>query len=429
MKNILCVPCAVLLIFAAAALGALDIGSGFYGTISDLYKTDENAGLTAFPVLRVPMGGRAEGMGTAFTAVADDLTFIEWNPAGSSMLTNTELGFFHNNWIADTKVEGLVFASRLNDLGYAAAAKWLYTPFSEYNMYGDRVSKGYYSEAVATFNVSYNFLAGYYFSGVSLGASLKGAFRFMPDYTDADDRGNNQGQLISGSGRSQSAIMAMVDLGALTRFNLFKFYNAREKNASAALVIRNLGPAVKGDPLPSSITAALSYKPIRPLTLAFDFTIPVNTQKISLSEKPYWALGTNINITKFLSMRAGLLGRSGGYRVTIGSAVDLGKVSLDLNYSLDLLTQITPLNRVSLGVRFNLGDQGRQEKSDRVDSLYLSGLDAYKAGNTEDAKQYWTEALRLNPRFDPAKEGLLLLTESSNLESQILNLQSLENWE
>ena len=409
-----------------AVLGALDFESGTYGSISDLYKVDDNAGLTAFPILRIPMGGRAEGMGTAYTAVADDLSFIEWNPAGSSMLTYTELGFFHNNWIADTKIESIVFASRLNNMGYGIGIKWLYLPFSEYNMYGNRVSKGYYSEGVATLNVSYNFLAGYYFGGISLGVNLKGAFRFMPDYSDTDDRGNNDGDVISGSGLSQSAFMVMADIGVLTRFNLLKTYVAREKNASLGLVLRNLGPLSKDEPLPTSVTAALAYKPIRPVTLAFDFNVPLNMQDISLSEKPYWAAGIDVNITNFLSMRTGFLGRYGGYRITIGSEVDLGRIALDVNYSLDLLTQFTPLNRISISARINLGDQGRQEISDRVDALYLSGLEAYRNDDRDQARYYFEEALRINPRFDPAKEGIALIQDSISLDERIRGLQLLE---
>ncbi|MCL1814508.1 MAG: UPF0164 family protein [Treponema sp.] len=416
------------LILAAGSLGALDFNSDAYGNLSDFYRIDDNAGLTAFPVLRIPMGGMAEGMGTAFAALAEDLTFIEWNPAGSSRLEFTEVGFFHNNWIADTKLESIVFASRIEHLGYAAGIKWLYLPFSEYNMYGNRVSKGYYSEGVVTLNVSYNFLAGYYFSGISVGANLKGAFRFMPDYSSADDRGNNEGSVLRSSGRSQSAIMAMMDLGALVQFNVFKKYNAREKNTSAALVIRNLGPKAKGEPLPTSLTAALAYKPVRPVTVAFDYTLPVNMQQFDLSEKPSWAAGFNVDITEFLSMRAGLLGRYGGYRVTIGSAVDLGKIALEMNYSLDLLTQFTPLNRISLGARINLGDQGRQELSSRVDTLYLTGLDAYNQGNMLQARTNWEEALRLNPRFDPAKEALSLIQNSSSLDDRIMQMQSLDDY-
>ncbi|MDR2700964.1 MAG: UPF0164 family protein [Spirochaetaceae bacterium] len=423
----------VILLFALfggggmVSLGALDFNPDTYGSLSDIYNTDDNAGLSAFPVLRVPMGGRSEGMGTAFTAVSDDLSFIEWNPAGSSMLSHTELGFYHNNWIADTKMEGIVFASRHNDLGYGASAKWLYTTFSEYNLYGERVSKGYYSEGVGTFNISYNFFSGYYFSGISAGLNIKGAFRLMPDYTDTNDQGNHDGTIISGSGLSQSTAMAMADIGLLSRFNLFKFYAARERNTSAALVVRNLGPPAKNEPLPSSATAALAYKPVRPIIMAFDFTYPFNLQDPALAEKPYWAAGMNVDITDFLSMRTGLLGRNGAYRFTIGSTVDFGKIALDMNYSLDLLTQFTPMNRISLGVRMNFGDQGREEASRRVDYLYLAGLEAYTAGNAEQARKNWEETLRLNPRFQPAREGLTLILNSAALDNRIDQLQTLDS--
>jgi hypothetical protein len=333
------------------------------------------------------------------------------------MLARSELGFFHNNWIADTKVEGAAFASRLNNFGYAAGGKWLYTPFTEYNMYGERVSKGYYSEAAAILNASYNFFSGYYFSGISLGVNAKGAFRFVPDYSD--DAGN----ILSGSGRSQSGAGFMADVGALTRFNLLKFYNSRDRNTSLAVVLRNLGPPVKDDPLPTVFATALSYRPFRPILLSFDFLVPLNLADISLSEKFYWAVGMSANVTRFLSMRTGFMAKTGNIRLTIGSAVTISKISLDVNYTLDLLTQFRPLNRVSIGVRFDLGDKGRQAKADKVEELYLAGLEAYSRGNNAEAQYYWEEALKLNPRFDPAKEGLRILQGSKSLEDRINELQ------
>ncbi|QQO11267.1 UPF0164 family protein [Breznakiella homolactica] len=408
----------------AVSAAAADFNEDSYGSISDylndIYGVDDNAGLTAFPVLNVPMGGRSEGMASSFSAVADDVSFIEWNPAGSSMLAKTELAVFHNNWIADTNVEGAVYATRIKDLGLAAAGKWLYTPFTEYNLYGERVSKGYYSEAVATLNASYNFLSGYYFSGISLGMNLKGAFRFVPDYSGDD------GNVKSGSGKSQSAFAGMVDLGALTRFDLLKFYSSRERNTSVALVIRNLGFPAKGDPLPTVATAGISYKPIRPLLFSFDFSVPINLQDPDLSEKPYWAFGLSAAVTNFLSMRAGLLSKTGNVRITVGSAVTLQNISFDINYTLDLLTQLQPLNRISIGIRFNLGDQGRKELSDQVDELYLQGLEAYSQGNRTQARYYWEQTLKLNPKFDPAREGLSIIERAEAVEARIDEIQRLD---
>ena len=419
----------IILLFLSGTVGALDFGEDGYGSIADylnsIYGEDPNAGLTAFPVLNVPMGGRSEGMAGAFSAVADDISFLDYNPAASSMLSKSELAFFHNNWIADTKVEGAAFASRYKDLGFAAGIKWLYTPFTEYNMYGDRVSKGYYSEGVAALNVSYNLFRGYYFQGVSIGASLKGAFRLMPDFSNADDLGENQGELISGSGLAQSGIMVMADIGALTRFNFLKPYSSREKNTSVSLVLRNFGPPSMDEPLPSVITAGIAYKPLRPLLFSFDFSVPLNFTDISLSEKPYWALGFAGDITSFLSMRAGFMGKYGGVRVTVGSAVKLSKVALDVNYSLDLATQLQPMNRVSLGVRLDLGDQGRKVTSEKVDALYLEGLDAYARSDYAAARSCWEEALELDPRFTPAKEALAVITKTLNVEDRIRDMTNL----
>jgi hypothetical protein len=395
-----------------------------YGSIADylnsIYKIDDNAGLTAFPVLNVPMGGRAEGMAMAFSAVSDDVSFIEYNPAGSSMLTTSELAFFHNNWIADVKIEGLAYAARIGNLGIAAGAKWLYTPFTEYNIYGERVSNGYYSEGVGILNASYSFLSGFFFPGLSFGLSLKGAFRIMPDYTD------NWDNIISGSGMSQSALMGMADLGFLTRFNLFKFYAAREKNASAAFVLRNIGPPSQGEPLPSVINAAFSYKPIRPVLVAFDLNIPINFTAISLSQKPNMSLGVSANVTKFLTMHAGVLYRPGSSRFAVGSAVNINKLSIDINYSLDLLTRLQPLNRVSLGVRFDLGDGGRAQNRINAEELYILGLEAYSRQNIDDARLCWTEALRIDPGFDPAREGLRMLENRERLLQLIDEMNSLD---
>jgi hypothetical protein len=220
--------------------------------------------------------------------------------------------------------------------------------------------------------------------------------------------------------------MIMADIGALTRFDFLKPYSAREPNTSFALVLRNLGPPAMDDPLPSVAVAALSYKPLRPLLISFDFFIPVNFYDISLSEKTYWAAGVSVAATKFLSMRTGLMAKAGNVRITIGSAVNLEKISLDINYTLDLLTQIQPLNRVSLGVRLNLGDGGRGVLAARVDELYLTGLDAYAGGDYARARQLWEDALALNPKFDPAREGLGILAHSQSVQDKINEMQQLE---
>jgi hypothetical protein len=219
--------------------------------------------------------------------------------------------------------------------------------------------------------------------------------------------------------------MGMADIGFLTRIDFLKPYSSREKNTSFGLVLKNLGPPAKGDPLPTVMTAGISYKPLRPLMLAFDFNVPMNLHEVKLSEKPYWSTGFAVQATSFLSMRMGLMAKKGNVRVTVGSAIMLKKIAMDINYSLDLLTQLQPMNRVSVGVRFDLGDQGRKVRDQKVDELYLAGLDAYSQGDYDHARTHWADALALNPRFDPAKEGLNIIEHTIGVQQRIEDMQRL----
>ena len=137
-------------------------------------------------------------------------------------------------------------------------------------------------------------------------------------------------------------------------------------------------------------------------------------------------MGVSANVTKFLSMRTGILYRAGSSRFSVGSAINLDRIALDVNYSLDLLTQLQPFNRLSLGVRLDLGDNGRQQKANKAEELFLLGLEAYSRGNIPDAKLCWEEALRIDPKYDPARESLNMLINREDLVHRIEDLNRLE---
>jgi hypothetical protein len=388
--------------------------SDIYQVISNiLTKIDENAGLTTMRSLRIPMGGLAEGMGSAYTAVGVDSSYFEFNPAASSILDSTELSVFHNNWIADTKIEGAVYTIRYKELGVGIGGKWLYLPFPAYNDYGDRVGTGYYSESMAGINVSYNFFPGFYFSGVSAGATGKLAYRSMP-------------KVDSGATANNSALGVMIDAGLLSRFNLLKFYSSRSKNFSLGLAVKNIGPPVQGDPLPTDATFGLAYSPIRPLTLSLDVTQPINLVSIGDSEKPIVAGGAMVQVSDFFKLHGGLLLKGGDPRFSIGSTFDIELARVTVNYTLDLTTQLTPLNRISIQAAFSLGDLGRADIAKKVDTLYLNGLDAYSRGEIDSAIESWDEALRLDATFDPARESRDAAQAAKGLKQTMTELQKIK---
>src|SRR5579872_4457900 len=79
-------------------------------------------GTTAAAFLKIEPGARAEGMGEAFTAVADDIDAIAWNPAGLGGLTQREASFVHNKIEEDVSLEYLAYVQPLGDLGTMAAS-------------------------------------------------------------------------------------------------------------------------------------------------------------------------------------------------------------------------------------------------------------------------------------------------------------------
>lgn len=405
--------------------------SDFYASVSEALGSfsDPNAGSTSFRSLVIPMGGRSEALGTAYTALATDTAFINYNPAASAVLPNTELSVFHNFWIADSAVDSLVFSQRFGNLGYGAAFKSFYVPFTEYNLFGERVSKGYYSETFGIFNVAYNFLAGYDFKGITVGANFKFGFRGVPNYSD-----NITDQIIEGSGLNQSAIAVMGDVGLLMQFNLGKLYSAREPNFSVGLAITNLGVAFTNlsdgmeldNALPTQVALGVAYKMFRPITFTFDIVQPINIIDFSRTEKFSFGFGIEGVITDFFSMQAGFLLKGGNPKISFGAELEWKKMTFNLAYSLDFTSSLNPINKVSLSAKINFGDEGRANLQQQVDILYSKGLDEYVNGDFTEAIATWNEALALYPRFDPAIDGIFAAQQSLSLRTTILDVQNLD---
>jgi hypothetical protein len=393
--------------------GMNDFYDSFFGALD--FLPSQNQGLTSFPILSIPMGGRREAFGTAFTGLADDLTFIEANPAASSTLEFTQLGVFHNNLIADVSMESLVFTLRRSSLGLGAGLKFLHLPFTRYGSRGEQVTSALYSEGVVTLNGSYNFLSNFYFGGISLGINLKAMFRSIPERLYQDVTGLD--------GQDQSALGFATDIGVLTRFNFLKGYVARDKNFSLGVSLMNLGPPAINDPLPTRLYAGIAYRPLRFLQLTGDFILPMNLVDLALSESPGFSVGIGVQAANFLGIRTGFMVLGGNPRLTMGTEVALDVFTLHANYTLDRTTQVGRIDRFSFQIGLNLGDGGRLTLRQRVDTLYLEALRALSESNYLRVVQLCEAALTLDPGFTPAIETLRTARESFDLEQELERLR------
>lgn len=404
----------------------LDLTDLSYNLADTFYSLTGNyEGTTGFRSLLIPIGGRAESLGSAYTGLANDISYIDYNPAASAVLDQTELSLFHNAWIADSAMETIAGTTRFNNFGIGGKISCFYVPFSEYDSFGTKKSSSYYSETTAVFNASYNFLPGYDFKGIAVGANIKMAWRAMPDYSD-----KNTGKTISGSGLEQSALAFMTDIGVLTQFNFLKFYNSREANCRVGLSITNLGASITGfggsismdDPLPFTIGTGFSYKPLAPFTFTVDFRQPFDITAFTEYQTFYTGIGICADITRFFSVLAGFQLKGANPRFSLGSEFEILKMRFNVNYSLDLTSSINPLNRISLSAKIQLGDKGRGQLQTQVDELYLQGLALYAERNYPAAIEMWKDALKINKHFNPARSAIQIAERYSQMLDSIENL-------
>lgn len=64
-------------------------------------------GQTGLAFLKLGVGGRALGMGEAYSAIASDATATYYNPASLTLSHNSQLVLMHKEWIQDTRTEFL----------------------------------------------------------------------------------------------------------------------------------------------------------------------------------------------------------------------------------------------------------------------------------------------------------------------------------
>jgi opacity protein-like surface antigen len=78
-------------------------------------------GTTAAQVLKFNVGPRAIGMGGAYTAVANDITAMYWNPGGTANIEMNEAFFNHSALYADIGYDYAAIASNLPGFGTVGA--------------------------------------------------------------------------------------------------------------------------------------------------------------------------------------------------------------------------------------------------------------------------------------------------------------------
>ena len=90
-------------------------------SVSDFAQFDRSTvkvGTTVAQFLKIGAGARAIGMGGAYTAVANDIYGVYWNPAGvANTPANGQAAFNHVNWLADISYDFAAASLNVEEVG------------------------------------------------------------------------------------------------------------------------------------------------------------------------------------------------------------------------------------------------------------------------------------------------------------------------
>ena len=77
----------------------------------------KDIGTTSAQFLKLGVGGQANAMGEAVTALVNDSTSIYWNPSGLSSVKDKHLSLMHNFYIADIFYDYITYAQSIRKIG------------------------------------------------------------------------------------------------------------------------------------------------------------------------------------------------------------------------------------------------------------------------------------------------------------------------
>ncbi|MDE2292923.1 MAG: PorV/PorQ family protein [Elusimicrobia bacterium] len=322
-----------------------------------------NPGTTAAPVLEIPLGARANGMGTAFTGLADNIDALYYNPAGLSTLQSREASFMYVKGFSDQSIQHMAiggpipFAGLFNE-GYTSLAASLLLAsqgtieVNTLNADGslassqslqagsDMVATLGYSERVAEFDVPTK-------GGDSI--PVENTFGFSGKW------------IRSTLAETYHATAWAGDLGYLVRLP--------DQGFGLGASVQNIGTQMtfisEGDPLPLTYRFGMSYKPMLPDTL----TLPAQQQVTFTGDALYWArerawrgmVGAEYTMLQRFSVRLGyrLNDSVGGF--TAGFGAGWGPLSMD--YAWGMSSDLTDTHRFSFTWRFGRVSQRERERT------------------------------------------------------------------
>ena len=289
------------------------------------------------PSLIIPPGARANGLGEAYVAVAEDATAAWWNVGALAFIPNNNLAFMHSQLVPDLATdvyyEFLGFSHELKDIGVLGLSIVYLTYGTSLAIDDQNNPLGEFTSWEGSFTGSFAMNLG---KNLGLGLSMKFIrVDYAPDFVTLEKE--------NGAGSSFA-----VDTGVLWKLP------SKRLNLGFSLV--NMGPNIafidreQSDPLPFTARGGVGWTAVSDevsnLLLSFDleqslvWLIDGGTRRSEI-----WHVGTEYRYVNLISGRAGYIyDQDGDFSAPTWGLGFIYKDKLSLDYA--NVPQASELNRV-----------------------------------------------------------------------------------
>ncbi len=261
--------------------------------IAPLSYGQRQAGATSAAFLKVGVGARQVGMGSAATAISGDVNMMFWNPAGIALKTERlQASFSYNKWLADMDHNSAAVSYNLEGIGTIGAG------FVTLGQSGIPAQRDPFTDPLTSTTFDYRDLAvqvsfaRYIMDNLSLGASV----RYISEKID-----------------DQSAAAIAFDVGSIYHIGLLDW--------KVGARLSNIGSDIKyysfSTPVPIMFSMGTAMTPVKDeynsLTMIADLVKPQDNI-------PQFNVGLEYSVLDMLFIR-------GGYKFNYSGSKDDGRIT------------------------------------------------------------------------------------------------------
>ncbi len=338
-------------------------------------------GTTAAEILKLPVGARAIGMGEAYTAQADDIHSLYYNPAGLALMQERQASFMYSQLIQDLKFQNAAIGIPLENGAIGGSLSYL--------SYGD--INGFDTNGNSTGDISAYGMVGtlggaWLGDQWSAGANIKGIQQKL-----ADEKATGVAFDLGGN-----VIYPKPVLGGTIRLGA---------------VVQNLGQGIKflqeRDPLPTQYKVGLAAVQMmnKKVNLSADYSKAREADGIM-------SAGLEFLPVQFIALRTGYVNDDNvGSGIRAGIGIRIKGISFD--YAYGSLGELGMNHRYELSARFG---EPRPILTPEERKILQQAKAAMRAERYEQATLLFDSLIELAPNYKPARR--YVKTSMAKLEEQ-----------